>query len=83
MSLFFPGHLFAVSIHYSMGGSTLRRRAFNLAATVSLVLCIATAGLWVHSQFRAVSLEHVASRDSGGFIRTCGAVPAPEPAGVT
>jgi hypothetical protein len=42
---------------------------FNLAATVSLLLCIATAGLWVCSEFRAVSFGYGGSRDASGFMR--------------
>jgi hypothetical protein len=50
--------------------SILRRRIFNLAATLSLVLCIAAVALWINSEFHSAILQHVAGRDAGGFVRT-------------
>jgi hypothetical protein len=47
----------------------MRRRLFNLAATISLLLCVAVAGLWVHSGFRAVWWGHGGSRNPNGITR--------------
>jgi hypothetical protein len=47
----------------------MRRRLFNLAAMISLVLCGAVAGLWVHSGFRAVWWGHGGSRNANGVTR--------------
>ena len=35
----------------------MRRRLFNLAAAVSLALCVATAALWVRSYWRRDSVQ--------------------------
>src|SRR5687768_6578937 len=43
----------------------VRRRLFNLAAAVSLVLCVATVVLWVRSAYRYDRLYH----DSDGLPR--------------
>jgi hypothetical protein len=37
----------------------VKRRLFTLAAGVSLLLCLATAGLWVRSHFQTDSLAYV------------------------
>src|SRR4051812_47716896 len=36
----------------------MRRRLFTLAAAVSLLLCLATAALWVRSYWRGYGLQH-------------------------
>jgi hypothetical protein len=52
-----------------MADLPLRRRVFDLAATMSLVLCVAVAGLWVHSAFRALWWGHADSPSPNGFTR--------------
>ena len=47
----------------------MKRRVFNFAATISLVLCVAVAALWVHSGFRAVWWGHGGSRTADGITR--------------
>src|SRR5260370_41792820 len=46
----------------------LRRRLFNLAATVSLVLCVATAALWVRSYWRCDLIKRSRWDYNGGSI---------------
>jgi hypothetical protein len=40
----------------------MRRRLFNLAAAVSLVLCVASATLWIAAQWRVVSIGGIDER---------------------
>ena len=45
----------------------MTRRLLNLVTVMSLLLCVAVAGLWVLSGFRAVSLGHGGGPNAGGF----------------
>ena len=45
----------------------MRRLLFNLAAAVSLVLCVAAAAAWVGSYFRAHSYRYATDRSAGGL----------------
>jgi hypothetical protein len=47
----------------------MRRRLFNLAAALSLLLCVATAGFWVHSAFGWAYCGHWTA-PSAGFARS-------------
>jgi hypothetical protein len=50
----------------------VKRRLFNLAAAVSLVLCVAVCVLWVRSYTRLDSVTWIRFRTEGGSTRfTC------------
>jgi hypothetical protein len=48
----------------------LWRVLLNWTAAISLLLCAAIAGLWVHSYFRAYGLEYYNTYDSHGFSQS-------------
>ncbi len=43
----------------------MRRRVFNLLAVVSLVLCLATAALWIRSEFRGDEVQYSSFGSAG------------------
>src|SRR5688572_25417305 len=69
-----------MAIRYAAGDALMRRRLFNLAATISLALCLLTAALWFRSLLvwdtlqiqlpeRAIDVDHADGRLRLGTIR--------------
>jgi hypothetical protein len=47
----------------------MRRTFFDTLAVLSVLLCLATAALWVHSAVRTAWWQHVGARDGHGFVK--------------
>jgi hypothetical protein len=48
----------------------VRRWALTFLSALSLLLCVATVALWVHSHFRTVIWGYAGNLDADGFTRT-------------